>query len=176
MRKPLSTGCLLIVLVLAARTVNAWHARGCVFCDANGNGQIDGEDIPLSDVLVIATDLGGTFFESERTALNGCYVIKLLDVPESYRLTLDVSTLPPDVSFVVPNVNEQFGTTTDVVTDLNHQWLVASPTCVQAACWLTGGGVKFDTITGAWLAEHGPKHTFGGNVFPSCDPDPGQGG
>ena len=41
---------------------------------------------------------------------------------------------------------------------------------------MTAGGVKFSNITGGPVAEHGPRVNLGGNVFPSCDPDPGNGG
>jgi hypothetical protein len=43
-------------------------------------------------------------------------------------------------------------------------------------CWLTGGGTKFDSVTRSYVAEHGPKINFAGNVNPSCSPYPGDGG
>lgn len=49
-------------------------------------------------------------------------------------------------------------------------------------CWLTAGGVKFEPVVGMRMAQHtngngnGPKDSVGGNVYPSCDPDPGDGG
>jgi len=46
----------------------------------------------------------------------------------------------------------------------------------SGACWLTGGGAKFSSIAGLPVAEHGPRVNFGGNVYPSCSPEPGQGG
>lgn len=49
--------------------------------------------------------------------------------------------------------------------------------CVwNAGCWLTGGGLKLEPVVGMDLAERGPKHTFGGNVFPGCSPEAGAGG
>jgi hypothetical protein len=39
-------------------------------------------------------------------------------------------------------------------------------------CWLTSGGTKFNTA----LAKHGPQVSFGGNVYPGCSPDAGDGG
>jgi hypothetical protein len=42
-------------------------------------------------------------------------------------------------------------------------------TLPSGICWLTGGGVKFEPVTGTKLAEHGPQVTFGGNVHPACD-------
>jgi hypothetical protein len=52
----------------------------------------------------------------------------------------------------------------------------------EGECWLTAGGVKFDPIAGMNVAQHdnsngnGPKDSVGGVVYPSCDPDPGNGG
>ena len=49
----------------------------------------------------------------------------------------------------------------------------ATPACETppGMCWLTSGGTKFTS-----LAKHGPQVSFGGNVYPSCSPDPGDGG
>ena len=47
-------------------------------------------------------------------------------------------------------------------------------------CWLTAGGVKFDRTSDMWSAEcrpdRGPVDTVGGVAYPSCSPDPGNGG
>ena len=44
-------------------------------------------------------------------------------------------------------------------------------------CWLTAGGVKFSPLAGGNLAEYrGPKDNVGGNVYPGCSPDAGDGG
>jgi hypothetical protein len=41
---------------------------------------------------------------------------------------------------------------------------------------MTAGGTKFEPVTNGYYAAHGPKVSFGGNVAPGCDLDPGQGG
>jgi len=52
----------------------------------------------------------------------------------------------------------------------------------EGQCWLTAGGVKFEPVVGMRMAQHsngngnGPKDSVGGVVYPSCDPDPGDGG
>ncbi|MDX1449686.1 MAG: hypothetical protein R3246_11565, partial [Acidimicrobiia bacterium] len=43
-------------------------------------------------------------------------------------------------------------------------------------CWMTAGGVKFERVLDMDVAEHGPKDSLGGNVFPGCSPTAGQGG
>jgi len=56
------------------------------------------------------------------------------------------------------------------------------PKCeTPEACWLTGGGVKFEPIVGARLAtankgNNGPVISMGGNVNPGCSPTAGDGG
>ncbi len=57
----------------------------------------------------------------------------------------------------------------------------ASATCNQTGgkCWLTAGGVKFSPITGQMMAEYkenGPHDSVGGNVYPGCNADSGDGG
>ncbi len=53
-----------------------------------------------------------------------------------------------------------------------------SPSCETPPqyCWLTSGGTKIRTNGTYDWAKHGPQVSFGGNVYPSCSPDPGDGG
>ena len=48
----------------------------------------------------------------------------------------------------------------------------------EGACWMTGGGVKFEAVVGRKLATtgRGPVDTVGGVVFPSCSSEPSDGG
>jgi hypothetical protein len=65
---------------------------------------------------------------------------------------------------------------------LNAKPTVSSANCyeppppLEGPCWLTAGGTKFEPVIGGYVAEHGPKVNFGGNVYPSCSPEPGEGG
>lgn len=74
---------------------------------------------------------------------------------------------------------------TDTVTATGHYNTYtitdkASATCKQEGkCWLTAGGVKFSPITGIMMAEikqKGPLDSVGGNVYPGCNPESGDGG
>ena len=76
---------------------------------------------------------------------------------------------------------------TDTVTATGHyaSYTVtdtASAVCnmtQEGKCWLTAGGVKFSPITGLLMAEikqKGPLDSVGGNVYPGCNPDSGDGG
>ena len=53
---------------------------------------------------------------------------------------------------------------------------VSSACTVPSPCWMTAGGAKFDPVAQLNLAQRGPRVSFGGNVAPSCDLDPGMGG
>lgn len=59
---------------------------------------------------------------------------------------------------------------------------ICPPPTLPDKCWLTAGGVKFEPVVDMLMAEvnssngNGPKDSVGGVVYPSCDPDPGNGG
>ncbi len=75
---------------------------------------------------------------------------------------------------------------TDTVTATGYEGVdqfsaTASATCSQTGgkCWLTAGGVKFSSITGLMMAEfkvNGPLDSVGGNVYPGCNAESGDGG
>jgi hypothetical protein len=164
------------VLVLGAAPADAWHAVGCVKCNTNQNGQLDDGYLPLKDVGVRVHNAGGTFTNEALTDANGQFSIPLLDVPDLYLQTLDPTTLPPGASIVFPGGGTATLTTTETIEVVSQDWLVQSPACQNLACWLTGGGVKFEPVVGANLAEKGPHITFGGNVHPGCSATAGDGG
>jgi hypothetical protein len=179
MKKILAFCIMISIMFLVAGPSFAWHASGQVFCDVNQSGFLEiPEDTPLEGVTVRisnAVDL------EQDTDTAGFYYIRLPDVGGTYTETLEAG-LPIDALILDPSSGiNQF--TLDNATYTNEQnWLIDSATCQPSGCWLTGGGVKFSSITNTRLAEvstgkgHGPLHSFGGNVFPSCDPDPGDGG
>ena len=78
-------------------------------------------------------------------------------------------------SLIAPGGQFAF-TTSDNQQSSDEDWLISSELCSSGKCWLTGGGVKFESFVGADLAEHGPRDTLGGNVNPGCSPTAGQGG
>jgi hypothetical protein len=100
-----------------------------------------------------------------------------LDGEEWDTLVLDL-TIPAGASSVTiePISTPSFDPLGASLTWVGAALSIQSPPDEALACWLTGGGTKFEAAIGAWLAEHGPSESFGGNVFPSCDPDPGNGG
>lgn len=167
------------VLVVAALALNvgsayAWHVSGTVRCDANGNGEVDEGDLVLPNIRVVVTGTNITFSVTVMTNASGFFEVALPDVPGSYTLSISV---PQGATLLTPQQNPMPFSVDDADTSVGGlKILISSPACSQQACWLTGGGAKFSTITGTPVAEKGPQHTLGGNVNPGCNPDSGEGG
>src|SRR4051794_40860551 len=69
---------LLTIALISASTAQAaetFYKTGQVFCDANTNGVIDTGDTPVQSVLVVVTNLSGTFSNSGWTSIDGYFVI-----------------------------------------------------------------------------------------------------
>jgi len=173
--------CLGFVMIAAmtfgANQVEAWSVSGHVYCDANGNDLGDaGIDTPLVGVSVGVT--GGA---SGVTDAAGFYSLDLPDLPGTYQVGV---TPPNGAGIIIPSSNPYPITTTDTQRHAEVNFLLSLGACsppppppppVQK-CWLTGGGAKFDPTAGIPVAEHGPRHSFGGNVNPGCNADSGDGG
>jgi len=163
-------------MLLGGATVNAWHLEGYVVCDGNGSGAIDVGDTPLEGVVVTVNGSSisqPSFSGSDSTDSNGYYFIRLPDDDGTFTATL---TLPSGASFVLPAGGTYAFSTDPLNFKFRSDWLLNSPFCQESKCWLTGGGAKFSPITGTDVAEHGPSHSFGGNVYPGCSATAGDGG
>lgn len=148
----------------AAGSAYACHIEGRVLCDSAG--------LPVEGATVTIT---GSNLETPLvvyTGADGTYYTSLPDVvPATYLATLTVAE-----GTVVGSASSTFEVTLDYFA-ASVDWLVSGvPGCERMGCWLTGGGAKFSSIAGMSLAEHGPRVSFGGNVNPSCSPEPGMGG
>ena len=152
-------------------TAQAWHVKGTVYCDSNLNGVIDSGDLPVGGLTVTVTGSGFTGTATTGDAGPGAYQITLPDVPGSFTINLAGNTSPIISPAPIPYTFDTF--TQDFVT---VDFLTDGAGCSELKCWLTAGGTKFSPITGSQLAEKGPQHNFGGNVNPSCSPEPGDGG
>lgn len=174
-------GCLLAIGLAAPAAANL-GLDGRVLCDVNDNGQFDlGVDTPLEVTVTANGDLGfsasqGTFDVFE----DGYYSFPLsLDVPQNYEVFVEPASIPAGSSVIQPVTTSYVFTATMVGQFFTRNFLIDSSACQdepEGACWMTAGGVKFSNLLGMDVAEHGPKVNLGGNVFPSCDPDPGNGG
>jgi hypothetical protein len=154
-------------MFIAGTNAAAWHVSGKVYCAGTG--------LPLEGVIVNVTQLDGTFTGFGISDPSGFYSLSLPDVAGSFSANLDLSAVGGG-NIVTPNPVPVLFLTTDADVAETINWVVDSPRCSTLACWLTGGGAKFSTITGTTLAERGPQQNFGGNVYPGCSPDAGQGG
>jgi hypothetical protein len=170
------------LLLLTVGTADARSARGHVYCDANQNRTVDPLlDIAMGNVVVDLTNLINTFIGSDTTMSDGSFYFSLPAINDSYRETLDETTLPADAEFIIPPTNEHLFTTTDTVTSNYQDWLIDSTTCTGETggegCRVTGGGNDTAGIDpdGGWdetLAEgNSPgqgngfnRYTFGGQA------------
>jgi len=143
-------------------------AGGVSMIGVNSRAMIPADFVKVSshDNLALAYELGRGALEQFPDA-DGIYIAYLPEIlPASY-----VATLTPSQGTVVGSASSAFELT-EAFPVASVDWMVAGvPGCGEAACWLTGGGAKFSTITGTSVAEHGPRVSFGGNVNPSCSPE-----
>jgi len=95
---------ILICCALAAATAQVslatmWTTAGFVFCDSNQNGQIDSGDTPMPGVLVVITNVSGTYSNADFTTTpDGGFIIQLPAVPDTYVEYLHPLTLPADAT------------------------------------------------------------------------------
>lgn len=165
----------LMIAVLAALSLGASAAFAC---HVGGNVYCDGTGEPLAGIRIdlVATD-GTDYQRYAVTNELGRYDIALLCEPHCYRITAQT---PNGETVVFPAAGYYDfcaeGSNNYIVEP--RDWRLTSPTCPEVresgACWLTGGGARFETPEGT---NDTYKHfNWGGNVYPSCDPHPGIGG
>ena len=170
--RTLITSCAALALVLGS-TAHAKVLNGTILCDTNGDRQIDaGVDVPLVGVVVNIDESGGAAVGTAASEGDGTYFFNLPNQQNvDYQLTLNGATLPADATFIIPASGSYEFNSSDGI-EFTRDWLIDSELCREvetSGCWMTGGG--------HWREARGtPRHNFGGNVFPSCSPDPGEGG
>jgi hypothetical protein len=166
--------------LLAVGSASAWNASGHVYCDANQDQVVDTLDLPMEGVFVDIESTTGPFTASVTTDSAGSFFTSLPDFPDSYRESLDETTLPSDATFIDPPVNEHLFTTSEFTAPDVRNWLIDSATCRDGdavGCRVTGGGNDTAGIdpAGGWdgsLAEGTSKrqnntvnrYTFGGQA------------
>src|SRR5678816_3661107 len=97
----------LLVAATAAATQasDSFYKTGQVLCDANTNGVIDAADGPVQSVLVVVTNLSGTFSNAGWTSIDGYFVIDLPQMPDSYVDYIHPLTLPAGVTAITPLIS-----------------------------------------------------------------------
>jgi hypothetical protein len=142
------------------------HLVGHVYCADTG--------LPLNGATVIATD-GADFAAAGTTDATGYYSIMLPPAPSTIEATVD----PMGGTVITPPGGFYVFTTSESELEVVRDFVIDSPKCQEeiiGACWLTAGGAKFSSITGGNVGENGPRHSWGGNVYPGCSPTAGEGG
>jgi len=163
--------CSLVLLCNA----NAWHMDGFVRCAGNGN-PLGGVEVQVSGTFVDIYGIDQPFTGSAITEASGYYFLSLPELQGTYGATLNAATLPSDAVITSPSPVPFIFSTDDTTPSLTVDWSVQSSVCGPEKCWFTGGGAKFNSLIGINVAQQGPKHSFGGNVYPGCNPDSGDGG
>ena len=151
------------------------HVSGNIYCDLGFTGQIDTSDIPLVNIKITVIGSDG-YYNQTTTDSNGYYYLELSVTYQNYTLTIGPDGLPAGAQIIIPTTNPYSFATAPSVVEFVLNGLISSQACQSGACWLTAGGVKFDSVLGFKAAESGPRFSFGGNTFPGCSPTAGDGG
>jgi hypothetical protein len=164
----------LIVKAAVAACMLSFSANALA-CFVQGKVTCFSAGTPVAGAVVTVQDPEGVV-TSTTTGADGTYYLTLSGFAGTYVATIDLTPVDPNGTVVSPSASVSFDLGGDVWS-ATVDWGVSVAGCgTKKACWLTGGGAKFDTILGINAAQKGPKVSFGGNVNPSCSPDPGQGG
>jgi hypothetical protein len=158
----------------ASQTSHAWDTGGFVLCDANGNGQIDSGDVPMPGVLIVITNISGTYSNalSFTTTPEGGFIIELPPIPDTYVETLHPLTLPADAVVISPAGGAYTFTFDATAQHFLGNFLVRSASCANLPspppprstndCCITGGGTILK-------CQGKPPYTFSLHAFPGKD-------
>ncbi len=140
-------------LLLAASPVWAWHISGQVFCDTNGNQQIDG-DAPLNGVCVLITSVSApaSTFPATTGGGDGSFTVPLPDHADDYKVELTGCGLPVNATVLVPS-SGAFGTPPVAALHLEDNAFDAT------ANFLVGGCAPTVTPTATVTATATPTET-----------------
>jgi hypothetical protein len=131
--------------------------------------------VAFPGVTVNLLDSGGGFLSSAIANTDGIYAFPLT-TGGTYTVEIDQSTLPAGAALQVPS-SGSYVVELSIGEIERRDFIVDDASCGDSgACWMTAGGVKFEVLMDGMAAEAGPKDSFGGNVYPSCSPEPGDGG
>jgi len=92
----------LIILAASMPTAHAWQKMGHVYCDTNKDGIISSSAVPVPGVLVVVTNVSGTFSNASWTAADGFFIIELPSASDSYVDYIHPLTIPHGIKTVVP--------------------------------------------------------------------------
>ena len=169
MNRTLLRGVLAIAaLCICSSQALAWQVCGRVICDGSG--------LPIEGIVVQVSSSDNSFVHATATDENGQYCIVLPDVPKNFESTL---LLYHGESIITPAGGSYLFSTTDNDNQFTRDWTLNAEGCGQqeeGQCWMTAGGAKFIQIIDDYVGDSDKWNNFGGNVYPSCSPLPGNGG
>lgn len=149
---------------------------GKIACDQEKECHyIEAGGVAFPGVTVNLLDSSGNFISSAVTNTDGIYALPLTS-GGTYTIEIDQSTLPAGAALQLPSSGSYVVelSTGDIE---RRDFVVDDASCGESgACWMTAGGVKFEALMDGTAAQSGPRDSFGGNVNPSCSPEPGDGG
>src|SRR5437588_13115276 len=88
----------LLIVGASTATSHAWQKMGHVYCDANRNGVIDSGDVPMPGLLVVVTNVSGTFSNASWTGNDGFFIMQLPSRADSYVDYIHPLTLPRGIT------------------------------------------------------------------------------
>jgi hypothetical protein len=170
-------------------------------CDENGNVLVraNGEELVQETDASGSYSFSGLFEFMPRTV----FYVKLLDVPDGKFLgsinCLNTHNVPGSCEEIPGELNPapcgdknigELSIVIDVASAFPDDvcesivngvdFVLCEEDEPEQLCWMTGGGVKFDRMSGIWMAGvrqgRGPRDSVGGVVYPSCSPFPSNGG
>ena len=168
----------------AAISAHAWDTSGFVLCDANQNGIIDTNDVAVPGVLVVVTNLSGTFSNAAWTTFQeGLYFIDLPDQPDTYVEYLHPLTVPDNSTLLLPPGGIYQFTLDDVTQNtFAGSFLINNPACQTVTNSppppppaAPGTNLFCVTACGSIKDSSGQvQHKFAGSVFPPCKVNSGR--
>src|SRR5947207_9252017 len=116
-------------LLFAASLINsqAWIKVGHVYCDANTNGTIDAGDLPVQSVLVVVTNVSGTFSNASWTTAEGQFLVALPDAPDQYVDFVHPQTVPTG-TIILPPFNSFVNSSNQLI--VTNDFLLENTACV----------------------------------------------
>jgi hypothetical protein len=161
---------LFVVFVVSA--TGAWGTT-CIdvtkVCEDAGPDGVIHFSGTVTNCSTVGRDLTNVTVEDSKTGL----VLSLASLAYAQSETYSGSYTPTES----PSTNTVTATGTYRSETVTATDSATCETMEVGQCWLTAGGVKFSPLVGGNLAEYrGPKDNVGGNVYPGCSPDAGDGG
>ena len=143
------------------------HAQGVVLLDVNQTGQFEQNDLALPNVLVVITNVSGTFSNASLTAAPaGAFTIPLGSATDTYVEYLQPATLPAGAMVEQPTSGLYTFTLSPNNLEFKGNFLVSGVTTPNILGTNNCSMEAHGTIGGH---ESEAQFTFSGSAFSPCD-------